>query len=226
MTRFRDISAPNKLGPWQTRPLTKSAPNKLGPHIFGDQIRPLQTRPPTEIWFRRLANFIIHANHWFKPVVPIKNVCRHEIMHVVMDIGTLWCWRCPFLWNKGSVECSGMFTKTCMSVLHDTRDSLDVENLTRENQSFRPPFSKLSLHMPKSNGWYGSWWSQSSHDRSRLSRSARKPDVARSDIGVASDKRCNIYSPTLDTSYIAFCAKKNVHYIDCIGAELVRGRVC
>ena len=43
--QFRDISAPNKLGPWQTRPLTNSAPNKLGPHIFEDQIRPLQTRP-------------------------------------------------------------------------------------------------------------------------------------------------------------------------------------
>ena len=39
----------------------------------------------------------------------------------------------------------------------------------------------------------------------------------------SSDKRCNIYSPTLDTSYNAFCAKKTVHYI---GAELVRGRVC
>ena len=74
--RFRDNSAPNKLGPGQTRPLTKSAPNKLGLHIFGDQIRPLQTRPPIEIWFRRLASFIIHANHWLYTLVPIKNVCR------------------------------------------------------------------------------------------------------------------------------------------------------
>ena len=63
-------------------------------------------------------------------------------MHVVMDIGTLWCWRCPFLWKKGSVEYSGMFTQTCMSVLHDTRDSLYVENSMRENQSFQPPFCR------------------------------------------------------------------------------------
>ena len=28
---FRDISAPDKLGPWQTRPLTNAAPSKLGP---------------------------------------------------------------------------------------------------------------------------------------------------------------------------------------------------
>ena len=47
-----------------------------------------------------------------------------------------------------------------------------------------------------------------------------------SDKGVASDKRCNIYSPNLDTSYNAFCAQKTVHYIDYIGAELVRGQVC
>ena len=33
----------------------------------------------------------------------------------------------------------------------------------------------------------------------------------------SSDKRCNIYSPTLDTSYNAFCAKKN--------CTLYRGRV-
>ena len=45
------------------------------------------------------------------------------------------------------------------------------------------------------------------------------------DKGVASDKRCNIYSPTLDTSYNAFCAKKTVHFLDYIGAELVRIRV-
>ena len=32
-----------------------------------------------------------------------------------------------------------MFTQTCMGVLHETRDSLDVEHSTRENQSFRPP---------------------------------------------------------------------------------------
>ena len=31
-----------------------------------------------------------------------------------------------------------------------------------------------------------------------------------SDKGVASDKRCNIYSPTLDTSYNAFCAKNYI----------------
>ena len=80
VTGFRDISAPNKLGPWQTRPLTNSAPNKLGPHIFGDRIRPLQTRPPTEIWLRRLASLIIHVNHRFKTIVPIKNTCRKCVL--------------------------------------------------------------------------------------------------------------------------------------------------
>ena len=51
----------------------------------------------------------------------------------------------------------------------------------------------------------------------------RSSHIKGKDNGVASDKRCNIYSPTLDTSYNAFYAKKTVHYI---GAELVRGRVC
>ena len=51
----------------------------------------------------------------------------------------------------------------------------------------------------------------------------RSSHIKGKDKGVASDKRCNIYSPTLDTSYNAFCAKKTVHYIE---AELVRGRVC
>ena len=63
----------------------------------------------------------------------------------------------------------------------------------------------------------------------RLSRSARKSDAARikgSNKGVASDKRCNIYSPTLDTSIQCVLYKNTVHYIDYIGAELVRGRVC
>ena len=69
-----------------------------------------------------------------------------------------------------------------MSVLHDTRDSLDVENSTR----------------------------------------ARKPELLKgSDKGVASDKKCNIYS--LFT--LRSVQKKTVHYIDYIGAELVRGRV-
>ena len=54
----------------------------------------------------------------------------------------------------------------------------------------------------------------------------RSSYIKGSDKGVASDKRCNIYSPTLDTSYNAVCAKKTVYYIDYIGAELVRGRVC
>ena len=47
--------------------------------------------------------------------------------------------------------------------------------------------------------------------------------VKGSDKGVASDKRCNIYNPTLDISYTV-CKKD--HYLDYIGAELVRGRVC
>ena len=49
-----------------------------------------------------------------------------------------------------------------------------------------------------------------------------------SDKGVASDKRCNIYSPTIDTSIqcVLYKKKNTVHYIDYIGAELVRGRVC
>ena len=50
----------------------------------------------------------------------------------------------------------------------------------------------------------------------------RSSHIKGSDKGVASNKRC---SPTLDTSYNAFCAK-TVHYLDYIGAELVRGRVC
>ena len=54
----------------------------------------------------------------------------------------------------------------------------------------------------------------------------RSSHIKGSDKGVASDKRCNIYSRTLDTSYNAFCAKNTVHYLDYIGAELVRGRVC
>ena len=55
----------------------------------------------------------------------------------------------------------------------------------------------------------------------------RSSHIKGSDKGVASDKRCNIYSPTLDTSYNVVCAKKKtVHYINYIGAELVRGRVC
>ena len=54
----------------------------------------------------------------------------------------------------------------------------------------------------------------------------RSSHIKGSDKGVAFDKRFNIYSPTLDTSYNAFCAKKPVYYLDYIGAELVRGRVC
>ena len=54
----------------------------------------------------------------------------------------------------------------------------------------------------------------------------RSSHIKGSDKGVASDKRCNIYSPTLDTSYNALCAKKKLRYIDYIGAESVRGRVC
>ena len=46
-----------------------------------------------------------------------------------------------------------------------------------------------------------------------------------SHIKVASDKRCNIYSPiyspTLDISYNAFCAKKT----NCTLFRLYRGRV-
>ena len=52
----------------------------------------------------------------------------------------------------------------------------------------------------------------------------RSSHIKGSDEGVTSDKRYNIYSPTLDTSYNA--CKKTVHYLDYIGAELVRGRVC
>ena len=33
--RFLDISAPNKLGPWQTRPLTNSAPTNSAPSKLG-----------------------------------------------------------------------------------------------------------------------------------------------------------------------------------------------
>ena len=56
----------------------------------------------------------------------------------------------------------------------------------------------------------------------------RSSHIKDSDKGVASDKRCNSYSPSLDTSYNAFCAKnkQTVSYLDYIGAELVRGRVC
>ena len=36
----------------------------------------------------------------------------------------------------------------------------------------------------------------------------RSSHIKGKDKGVASDKRCNIYSLTLDTSYNAFCAKK------------------
>ena len=40
-----------------------------------------------------------------------------------------------------------MFTQTCMNVLHETRESLDVENSTRENQSFWPPFCHGARYM-------------------------------------------------------------------------------
>ena len=57
----------------------------------------------------------------------------------------------------------------------------------------------------------------------------RSSHIKGKDKGVASDKRCNIYSPTLDTSYNAFCAKKNLYIIQgpsWLGAEFARGRVC
>ena len=41
----------------------------------------------------------------------------------------------------------------------------------------------------------------------------RSSHIKGSDKGVASDKRCNIYIPTLDISYNAFCAKKQQLYI-------------
>ena len=41
-----------------------------------------------------------------------------------------------------------------------------------------------------------------------------------SDKGIASDKRCNIYNPNLDTNYNAFCAKKT-----CTLFRLYRGQV-
>ena len=41
----------------------------------------------------------------------------------------------------------------------------------------------------------------------------RSSHIKGSDKGVASDKRCNIYSPTLDTSNNAFCAKKTLYII-------------
>ena len=71
-----------------SRPLTNLAPSKLSPHMIKDRIRPLQTRPSTEIWFRRLASFIIHANHWLKTLVPIKtyadNICFDGYWHFMM----------------------------------------------------------------------------------------------------------------------------------------------
>ena len=48
----------------------------------------------------------------------------------------------------------------------------------------------------------------------------RSSYIKGSDKDVASDKRCNIYSPILDTSYNAFCAKKT-----CTLFRLYRGRV-
>ena len=39
---FRDISAPNKLGPWQTRPLTNSAPIYLGTKLDPYKLGPNQ----------------------------------------------------------------------------------------------------------------------------------------------------------------------------------------
>ena len=41
----------------------------------------------------------------------------------------------------------------------------------------------------------------------------RSSHIKGKDKFVASDKRCNIYSPTLDTSYNAFCAKKKLYII-------------
>ena len=58
-----------------------------------------------------------------------------QIMRVVVYINAFCAgyWHFMMLtlsifWKKGSVEYSGMFTQTCMSVLHENQDSLDVWN--------------------------------------------------------------------------------------------------
>ena len=54
-------------------------------------------------------------------VVMDKNACCAGYWHFMMlTLSTFW--------KKGSDEYSGMFTQTCMSVLHETQESLDVWN--------------------------------------------------------------------------------------------------
>ena len=128
-----------------SRPLTNSAPDKLGPHIFGDPIRPLQTRPPT----------IYGSGCWLVSYMWIIDWKHMQIMRVVMDINACCAWYWHFMiltlstfWKKDLVEYSGIFTQTCMSVLHETKGSLDVGNCKLGLDSRKPGSLRTSRCRP------------------------------------------------------------------------------